>query len=49
MGSTQLGVTLNAEEVDKVTAFLASLTGEAPQITFPILPPSGATTPQPQP
>ncbi len=49
MGSSQLGVALNAEEIDKITAFLASLTGEAPRVTFPILPPSGATTPQPEP
>ena len=49
MGSSQLGVQLSSDEVDKITAFLASLTGDAPQIVYPILPPSGATTPQPQP
>jgi len=33
----------------KVTAFLASLTGTQPRVEFPILPPSVASTPRPQP
>jgi cytochrome c peroxidase len=49
MGSSQLGIQLNTEEVDKITAFLASLTGEQPRITYPILPPSTAGSPTPQP
>jgi cytochrome c peroxidase len=49
MGSSQLGVQLTDEEVDKITAFLGSLTGEAPKVTYPLLPPSTATTPQPEP
>ncbi len=49
MGSSQLGVQLNNSEVDKITAFLGSLTGRQPSITYPILPPSVGTTPQPQP
>lgn len=49
MGSSQLGARLTAEEVDKITAFLESLTGEQPKITYPILPPSTAGTPRPQP
>ena len=49
MGDSQLGIQLTDDEVDKVTAFLDSLTGEQPQVTYPILPPSVATTPQPQP
>ena len=35
--------------VDKIVSFLDSLTGEQPQVTYPILPPSGPATPQPQP
>jgi cytochrome c peroxidase len=49
MGAAQLGIKLSDDEVDKITAFLESLTGEQPQVTYPILPPSTATTPQPQP
>jgi len=49
MATDQLGKTLNDEQVAKIVAFLSSLTGEQPQVTYPILPPSTATTPQPQP
>jgi cytochrome c peroxidase len=49
MGSSQLGVQLTDEEDDKITAFLGSLTGEAPKVIYPILPPSTATTPRPEP
>jgi cytochrome c peroxidase len=49
MGSSQLGVQLTDEEGDKITAFLGSLTGEAPKVIYPILPPSTATTPRPEP
>ncbi len=49
MGTSQLGIHLAADDVDKITAFLASLTGEQPKITYPILPPSTAKTPPPQP
>ena len=49
MGSSQLGVQLTAQEIDDIVAFLGSLTGEQPRITYPILPPSTATTPQPKP
>ena len=49
MGSSQLGVQLTNPEIDKITAFLGSLTGLQPSITYPILPPSVGTTPQPQP
>ena len=30
MGASQLGIELTDEEVDKITAFLGSLTGEQP-------------------
>lgn len=49
MGNSQLGVKLTDAEVDQNTAFLDSLTGEQPQVTLPILPPSVAGTPQPKP
>lgn len=49
MGSSQLGAQLNADEIDKITAFLESLTGEQPKIVYPILPPSVTSTPRPHP
>jgi cytochrome c peroxidase len=49
MGSSQLGVQLSSVEIDKITAFLGSLTGDQPNVVYPILPPSVASTPQPQP
>lgn len=49
MGSSQLGQKLTDDEISKITAYLRSLTGEQPQVTYPILPPSVATTPRPQP
>lgn len=47
MGTSQLGQKLSDDEIAKVTAFLKSLTGEQPQVTYPILPPSTEATPQP--
>ncbi len=49
MGASQLSAKLTSADVDKITAFLDSLTGEQPKVTFPILPPSVGTTPRPQP
>ena len=49
MGSAQLGIALTDDEVDKITLFLDSLTGEQPEVVYPILPPSVAATPRPQP
>ena len=49
MATDQLGKTLNDAEVAKIVAFLKSLTGDQPQVTYPILPPSVASTPRPQP
>jgi cytochrome c peroxidase len=49
MGTSQLGAELSGDEIDKITAFLASLTGDQPKVTLPILPPSSAATPRPQP
>jgi cytochrome c peroxidase len=48
MGSAQLGTELNDEEVESITAFLHSLTGEQPRVAYPILPPSTVDTPRPQ-
>ena len=48
MGTSQLGQTLTDDEISKITAYLKSLTGEQPQVTYPILPPSTASTPEPQ-
>lgn len=48
MAVSQLGVELGEVDVKKITAFLESLTGEQPQVVYPILPPSTAETPPPQ-
>lgn len=47
MATSQLGADLNDEEIEAITAFLQSLTGEVPEIVYPILPPETATTPHP--
>jgi len=49
MGEAQLGVKLSEAEIDNITEFLKSLTGRQPEVVLPILPPSTATTPRPQP
>jgi cytochrome c peroxidase len=49
MGNSQLGTKLTDDEVNKITDFLGSLTGDQPMVTLPILPPSVATTPRPKP
>lgn len=49
MGSSQLGAQLTDAEIDSITAFLDSLSGDQPKVTLPILPPSVATTPRPKP
>jgi cytochrome c peroxidase len=49
MGASQLGIQLTGDEIGKITAFLQSLTGEQPKVVYPILPPSVAATPRPQP
>ncbi|MCL2916606.1 cytochrome-c peroxidase [Shewanella corallii] len=45
----QLGQSLTEQETAQMVSFLKSLTGEQPQITLPILPPSNHKTPRPQP
>ena len=49
MGASQLGTQLSADEVSKITAFLDGLTGDQPKVTYPELPPSVGSTPQPRP
>jgi len=42
MGEVQLGIKLPKKDVADIVAFLETLTGEAPQVVFPVLPrPSG--------
>lgn len=49
MADIQLGQKLTAKETEEMVAFLTSLTGEQPNITLPILPPSNKDTPRPVP
>jgi cytochrome c peroxidase len=48
MGAIQKGEQLSASEIEKIVAFLESLTGEQPKVIYPILPPDGATSPRPE-
>lgn len=47
MGTAQLGTELADDEVQSIVAFLKSLTGEVPEVTYPQLPHSTAKTPKP--
>jgi cytochrome c peroxidase len=47
MGTSQLGTELTDDEVDQITAFLVSLTGEMPRVEYPVLPAETASTPRP--
>ncbi|MEE9209504.1 MAG: cytochrome C peroxidase, partial [Kiloniellales bacterium] len=49
MGSSQLGETLSEEEIEAITAFLGTLTGEPPRVVYPLLPTETAATPKPEP
>ncbi|MGZ0782351.1 cytochrome C biogenesis protein CcsA [Pseudomonas sp. TKO26] len=49
MARLQLGRQLDTEEVGQIVAFLETLTGDQPDFKLPILPPSSAQTPRPQP
>ncbi|MEN8617299.1 cytochrome-c peroxidase [Shewanella baltica] len=49
MADIQLGQKLSDKENLGMVAFLVSLTGDQPQITLPILPPSNKNTPRPVP
>jgi cytochrome c peroxidase len=48
MADIQLGMSVTDEEADEIVAFLRTLTGEIPEITIPILPPSTPSTPKPE-
>ncbi|MCF6147473.1 MAG: cytochrome-c peroxidase [Candidatus Kuenenia sp.] len=47
MAEYQLGTKLTEDETNKIVAFLKTLTGDQPEIIFPVLPPSNASTPKP--
>lgn len=49
MASSQLGLKLPDGEVEAITDFLGSLTGDQPKVTFPVLPPVTSATPSPDP
>jgi cytochrome c peroxidase len=48
MGTAQLGTQLSDDEAATIAEFLRSLTGEQPQVEYPILPLETAATPKPQ-
>ncbi len=48
MGTSQLGAALSDREIDLITKFLLSLTGNQPEVVYPVLPPSVSSTPRPQ-
>jgi cytochrome c peroxidase len=48
MGSAQLGKEISDDEAGLIVEFLHSLTGEQPQVEYPILPVETAQTPKPQ-
>jgi cytochrome c peroxidase len=49
MGVSQLGADLSDQQVEDITAFLRTLTGEIPEVVHPTLPPSTDATPRPEP
>jgi len=49
MGRIQLGRRYSADEIAKIVAFLKTLTGDQPEVTIPLLPPSSDRTPRPEP
>lgn len=48
MGNSQLGRELKDKEVAAITAFLHGLSGRQPDVSYPILPASTASTPRPE-
>lgn len=48
MATSQLGEKLSDKEVDAITAFLRTLTGEQPRVELPILPANTDKTPLPK-
>ena len=49
MGRLQLGKKFSKDENARIVAFLKTLTGDQPNFTLPILPPSSDSTPRPTP
>jgi cytochrome c peroxidase len=49
MGRLQLGRKFETNEIDRIVAFLKTLTGEQPSFLLPELPPSNDKTPRPTP
>ncbi len=47
MGSTQLGISISNDDSKKIVTFLKALTGEKPDVSYPILPASTINTPKP--
>jgi cytochrome c peroxidase len=47
MGLSQLGAEIDDAETDKIVAFLESLTGEVPEVVYPVLPAETRETPRP--
>ncbi len=47
MGRIQLGLNISDDEAAKIVTFLGSLEGKKPEISYPQLPKSSATTPKP--
>ncbi|MGI0119346.1 cytochrome-c peroxidase [Zooshikella sp. RANM57] len=47
MADYQLGIKLSDNETSKIVAFLKTLTGKQPEITYPVLPPESIRTPRP--
>jgi len=49
MGRLQLGRKYSDDEIEKIVAFLKTLTGDRPQFPLPLLPASSDATPRPEP
>jgi cytochrome c peroxidase len=49
MGRVQLGRAFSAGDTADIVAFLKTMTGDQPQLTLPVLPPSSDDTPRPRP
>jgi cytochrome c peroxidase len=47
MSTAQLGTELTPADAGAITAFLRTLTGEQPEVDYPVLPPHTESTPQP--
>ena len=47
MGRTQLGMNINDKDANSIVTFLKALDGRKPEVTYPQLPVSTATTPKP--